>query len=65
MRWRRPEVGDVRVKRRFLFFPKTALYPGGDFAETRWLQVGAWEEELIEGWPDADYWQTGCWVDDK
>lgn len=66
MRWRRPEVGDVRVKRRFLLFPKTAWIKDTSDRETRWMEIASWKEVLEYPGPwMAATWRTLYWVDGK
>lgn len=65
MKFKRPELGKSRVRRRFLLFPKRI---GG---ETRWLELATWKEEVAyrvdrqsrvyEGWT----WKPVCWIDRK
>lgn len=59
---RMDSVGESRVRRRFLFFPKTlAIGKGSDLREYRWLEWASWCQEAMR-WHDglAPYLQ---WVD--
>jgi hypothetical protein len=60
------KVGDVRMKTRFLFFPKTINN------ELRWFEVCSWEEEAIPRTslaPESDIainyigWKANRWID--
>ena len=60
MRWRNNQVGDTRIQKKSLIFPKTI----GD--ETRWLEVAEWEETFKYVWngplgypqfTDIGYWR--------
>jgi hypothetical protein len=41
--------GDKRVRRVFLFFPKSDFYPSTRVKETRWLEWAWIQEQYIEG----------------
>lgn len=49
MRWpnRTPVLGAIRLRARFLWFPKTLRLFDLDQPETRWLERGVWYEEYI------------------
>ena len=62
MRWRKKvlEEGETRVKRGFLFFPKTINN------ETRWLEYATWREHTIgqsDGCGSWFIWGELEWVD--
>lgn len=62
MRWKVrpvPKLGDRRILRRFLFLPKTVN------GETRWMEVGEWEEEYIpvENYLNFNRWDAVRWTD--
>lgn len=39
------ELGDVRIKKGFLFLPKTLKNKNGEY-EKRWLEFSKWEEKV-------------------
>lgn len=53
-----PKAGDVRLKRRFLWFPKRIGF------ETRWLEVAYWEERYWN-FPVESGWVPEKWCDYK
>lgn len=68
MRWYskpRPKYGDIRVKYKFLLFPKWID------GEWRWFERAAWTETFMrEGVPYylefcRGSWQATAWLDDK
>lgn len=58
-----PKDGEVRIRRKFLFFPKTIL------EETRWLEFCTFTEMFVdlggdyicEEW-DMSYWEPICFI---
>ena len=54
MRWKAPEVGDVRKKKRFLFLPKEI---GG---ETRWMECAEWIE-VFRSFKSGNGYGVCCW----
>lgn len=69
MRWhrifKRPAIGEKRIKRRFLFFPKRIE------CLTRWLEFAEWEDEFTEEWTSMEdggysfHWRPLIWTDLK
>lgn len=43
MKWKKPRIGDIRIRKGFLLLPKTIN------GETRWLKWAVWKEEYIGG----------------
>lgn len=61
MKKKHPEPNDIRVRKRFLLFPKTIGY------ETRWFEYASWEERYtmyftIRG--IRNEWSAERWLDD-
>lgn len=63
MRWKldRPKDRDIRIKRRFLWFPKII------HREIRWLEVASWSEvyigDNVSKLYNEDGWYIREWVD--
>jgi hypothetical protein len=58
MRWRKKQEGDVRVRTRFLIFPKTI------YVWTRWWERATWKEQYTTTAMGARrYWKPIEWVD--
>ncbi len=57
MRWRVPDIGDKRVRSRFLFLPKRIK------SERRWLEVAKWEEQFVLDIYEGFYWRPIRWVE--
>lgn len=53
-----PKVGDVRIRERFLWFPKRI----GN--EVRWLEKAKYSEQLFSCWTDLE-WVAKQWIDIK
>jgi hypothetical protein len=74
MRWSSditiPENGTLRVKRRFLWLPKTIVHTLGDrhtvikITETRFWSVESWEEKFVHGKLEK-FWKAQRWIDDE
>jgi hypothetical protein len=54
MRWKRKKHmdGDIRIKLRFLVFPKRIG------ADVRWLEYVAWEEKWSTSYTSGIWWAT-------
>ena len=63
MRWnystyKMPRDGDVKVIKKFLYFPKRIN------GKARWLEMGNWEESYSAGGYVLDsYWVPTHWID--
>ena len=61
MRFKRPQSGDIRTRKGFLFFPKTIDN------ETRWLEKATWTQ-FCEVWEDVFLfgtvreWKDFAWI---
>ncbi len=53
MKWKRPCHGNLRIKKKFLWFPKTIKQ------ETRWFEVATWEQLYHYG-----SWLNSRWIDE-
>jgi hypothetical protein len=53
MKFKHPSEGSVRIKKKFLFFPKRIR------GETRWLMVAEWQEKY------SDCIKSGYWLEDR
>jgi hypothetical protein len=56
VRWRARRHGQQRIRRGFLFRPRTAC------GETRWLEFATWEERLVLSYAGGE-WQMQEWID--
>lgn len=55
-------IGQLRVVRKFLWWPKRLNGPGDTWEETRWLSTETWEEVYMSG-RFQDFWAQRRWVD--
>ena len=55
MRWKKNKVGDFRIVRRFLLFPRTINY------ETRWLEFATIKQQWYRDYCDDLYWIDYNW----
>lgn len=53
MKWKAPQVGDIRVIKRFAFLPITGDVKGEDRRETRWLCFVKLHQRYV-----PNYWLT-------
>lgn len=60
MRWKNKSmyrIGDIRIKTKFLFFPKQI----GNII--RWMEKATWQEEFDQ-WGVSDWgWKATKWID--
>lgn len=59
MKWANPQHGDTRVRKGFLWFPRTIG------RETRWLEKAVWEEHF---WTTPDHdrvWLNVRWLTEE
>lgn len=56
MRWWQPKDGALRVRRGFLWFPKTIKHV------TRWWEYAEWEQEFNDVGEGSPWWDVR-WVD--
>jgi|WetSurMetagenome_2_1015567.scaffolds.fasta_scaffold06573_4 hypothetical protein len=67
MRWKRPKIGDIKVIRRFLFFPLKLQSLKTQNVETRWLEWAMieyrWEVDYREP-KQRPYWIPHFWLND-
>ena len=66
MKWKRLiyKYGDVRIREKFLFFPKTMVC--GTYLETRWLEHAKWMEKFetkYVGDVSSIKWHCVAWID--
>ncbi|BAO04988.1 uncharacterized protein CBO05P1_269 [Clostridium botulinum B str. Osaka05] len=55
MRWKKPQVNDIRIIKRFLFLPKEI------HNEYRWLEIAYIKQECVQGfWIDTE-WLSGTY----
>ena len=49
--------GDIRMKEKFLWFPKSLLTADREYQETRWLEKSAWTQVFysLDGWVDYEW----------
>jgi hypothetical protein len=57
MRRKNPVYGDIRIRRGFLFMPKSVNHQSYHTKETRWLEFAVWEEEFTRA-----RWGEGWWM---
>lgn len=67
MRWYRdadkyPDLDDVRLREKFLWFPMTLPARDTDQPVTRWLERAKWKEKYVMIYDDI-YWTSIEWYD--
>jgi len=68
-----PNIGEHRVKRRFLWLPKTLYSSSLGANETRWLERTSWVQEFYNpaegGFGDFSggkaEWHDRCWLEKR
>lgn len=61
---RNPQVGDIRIKTRFLLFPKIATTYDGKHTCFGWLQKASWKEVYHKSFNFPGTWDFVDWVTD-
>lgn len=60
MRFNNPQNGDIIIRKKFLFFPKTIKN------ETRWLEFAEWKKIFVcypsNHWENPAYWSAIEWI---
>jgi len=61
---RAPELGDIRLRSGFLWFPKTCWTPRKRVLVTRWLERARWAEVAVWGLEGYTIrWEPTTWTD--
>ncbi len=64
MKRRIPKVGTLRLRKHFLWLPKTLkLERWGRVKEMRWLEFATWFEEWQDHYPSG--WRAHWWYSDE
>ena len=64
MRWIPQAKPKYRIRRGFLFLPRTAKVFNENRYERRWLEFAEWMEEYMEGGSAESWWTMIFWLED-
>lgn len=68
MRKERPREGDMRIRKKFLLFPKTMYNPITRKDEMRWLETTSWVQTYVFAYLSYSLgpkWHDGYWYEEN